>query len=102
MLDDTRKEINEKIMRDISAEREQQDMMWGVQDLNPELWAVILGEEVGEVCRAVLDNSSQEDLEKELIQVAAVAVQWVERLRNDPIQKQDTPEEEILDEDMPF
>ena len=29
MLDDTRKEINEKIMRDISAEREQQDMMWG-------------------------------------------------------------------------
>lgn len=42
----------------------------------------ILGEEVGEVGEAVLDLNDREDgvehLETELIQVAAVAVAWIE------------------------
>jgi NTP pyrophosphatase (non-canonical NTP hydrolase) len=38
----------------------------------------ILGEEFGEVCMAINDNSN---LEEELIQVAAVCVRWLEKMR---------------------
>jgi hypothetical protein len=47
---------------------------------------LILGEECGEVCRAVLNldrfttDANRKDLRSELIQVAAVAVAWVEKL----------------------
>lgn len=48
--------------------------------------AVILGEEFGEACRAVLEagdvvnDKHGAQLRKELIQVAAVAVAWIEAL----------------------
>jgi NTP pyrophosphatase (non-canonical NTP hydrolase) len=47
---------------------------------------LVLGEEVGEVARAVLEQDSVSahpgtDLCKELTQVAAVCVAWLERLR---------------------
>lgn len=50
-------------------------------------WAkfAVLGEEVGEVARALIErsfgNDTTEHLEEELIQVAAVAVAWVESNR---------------------
>jgi NTP pyrophosphatase (non-canonical NTP hydrolase) len=53
--------------------------------------AVVLVEEVGEVCRAVLESNglvhdgrkvgNYAQLQKELIQVAAVAVAWLEALK---------------------
>ena len=39
----------------------------------------VLGEEYGEVCRARLDGD-REGLRRELVQVAAVAVAWLEGL----------------------
>jgi len=39
----------------------------------------VLGEEFGEVARAVLDGNAG-DLQTELVQVAAVAVAWLESL----------------------
>lgn len=71
---------------DIYKERERQDFKWGDQSENPSiLWTTVLTEEVGEVAKAVLDfeyqhGGTEEDLRKELIQVAAVAVAWVEAL----------------------
>ena len=55
--------------------------------LNPgmELWErlAILGEEFGEVCRAVTyDNGSRDKLEGELIQVAAMAASWIEAMNS--------------------
>ncbi len=41
---------------------------------------LVLMEEVGEVARAVLDKEGKGALREELIQVAAVAVSWAERL----------------------
>ena len=43
----------------------------------------ILGEEMGEVCEA-LGRADIENLKEELVQVAAVAVKWVEYLKELP------------------
>jgi NTP pyrophosphatase (non-canonical NTP hydrolase) len=42
------------------------------------IWALILGEEVGEVNKAVLESGI--GVREELIQVAAVAVAWAEAI----------------------
>lgn len=75
----------------IDAERVRQAEKWG----GPHLWGVgdcssgavdstvkaaVLAEECGEVARAVLD-SDPESLRNELIQVAAVAVAWLEGMQ---------------------
>jgi hypothetical protein len=57
---------------------------WGVGDCSswkvaPTVKAAVLTEECGEVARAVLD-ASDNNLRAELIQVAAVAVAWLEAL----------------------
>ena len=40
----------------------------------------VLGEEVGEVARALNEGSSVEHLREELVQVAAVCAAWIERI----------------------
>ena len=56
---------------------------WGIGDcssdlVSPAVKAVVLAEECGEVARAALDGTM--DLKDELIQVAAVAVAWLESM----------------------
>jgi hypothetical protein len=74
----------------IDAERERQaakwsgEHLWGngdcssgfVEDI---VKVAVLAEECGEVARAVLDDSDR--LADELVQIAAVAVAWLESLR---------------------
>lgn len=70
----------EDVLRDILHERRRQDKKWGAdRNLDDYHWAAILGEEFGEVCEASLD-SLEVGLRNELIQVAAVAVAWIECL----------------------
>jgi NTP pyrophosphatase (non-canonical NTP hydrolase) len=64
--------IQEKVLKLIAEERERQDKKWGEQNHKPDRWAVILGEEYGEVCRAIFEETSSQYL-AELVQVAAVA-----------------------------
>lgn len=76
------------IWQAILEERERQAVQWG----EPHWWGVgdcsspnvaapvkvaVLAEELGEVARALLDNDP-DGLRRELIQVAAVAVAWLE------------------------
>lgn len=76
------------IWKEIQAERDRQREKWAL----PHLWGVgdcsssdvaeavkvaVLTEECGEVSRAVLDHDP-ERLREELVQVAAVAVAWLE------------------------
>lgn len=71
----------------IHAERERQDMKWGSQrHLHDDVWNRILGEEVGEVAKALNEQEPIENLRAELVQVAAVCVAWIEALdtRKDP------------------
>ena len=66
-------------LQEIHNERESQDDIWGEQNHKPAFWLSILGEEFGEVCRAVYENDT-ENYREELIQVAAVALSMVECL----------------------
>ena len=74
----------------ITAERKRQWAKWGrihewghgdcsSPGMAPEIKMTVLAEEFGEVARAVLDRKPG-DLRTELIQVAAVAVAWLEGL----------------------
>lgn len=72
------------ILDDVMRERLRQDSLWGKQEHDDGAWSLILGEEFGEVCKAALeiqfDLKDDEPLRKELVQVAAVAVNWIEAL----------------------
>ena len=73
----------------ITNERESQDRKWGEQNHNDYVWNAILTEEVGEVSKAILESRDSgigldainvDELEKELVQVAAVCVAWLEAI----------------------
>lgn len=77
------------ILNDILKERNFQDKKWGSQKYSMELWYAILGEEFGEVGKAILEYKTDIDLEvkddirDELIQVAAVAMAMIEQIDSD-------------------
>ena len=75
------------VFQDIWLERQRQDNLWGEQDHDDGVWSLILSEEVGEAAQQALRllfSSSRsvatDELRKELIQVAAVAVAWAEAI----------------------
>ena len=77
--------IQQNVLQDVRSERRRQDILWGDQTGHSNfLWSAILGEEFGEVCNAALKshfgNKPLDHLREELIQVAAVAVAWVEAI----------------------
>jgi len=73
-----------RVMREIQAERQRQDEKWGEQNHDDTWWLAILMEEVGELAQAMLHSSfggPHAGTERiELMQVAAVAVQWLEAM----------------------
>lgn len=83
-----------RVFRNIAAERRRQDDKWGEQNHDDLAWNAILGEERGEVERAILgltfmhcdDDISdlRTNLRDELIQLSAVAVAWVEAIDRRP------------------
>ncbi len=84
----------ENVLNDIREERARQDAKWGDQSGHSDyVWNAILGEEAGEVAKAVLEHEIAYamledirdelvlgDIRDELVQVAAVAVAWIEAL----------------------
>lgn len=69
-----------RIYEAIDRERDAQDRKWGSQrKQSPFNWVAILTEEVGETAEATL-KGTEEHLLSELVQVAAVAVCWLEAL----------------------
>ena len=67
------------IETEVLHERSRQDEKWGEQNHKPIVWAAILGEEQGEICKATLENRTDE-YRQELIQLAAVAIAAIECL----------------------
>jgi len=74
-----------KVFTLVSEERGRQNSKWGVQKHFGVVWFLILAEEVGEVAKAMLHTifggPESGCVKEELIQVAAVAVQWLEHLQ---------------------
>lgn len=77
-------ENQKKAIESILEERERQKSLWGRQVHDLPTWMTILTEEVGEVAQEVLNvkfkKHSIDCLRKELVQVAAVAVQILEQI----------------------
>ena len=79
-------QIDQRVLDAIVKERQRQIDKWGrYKDMPPPVWLMVLGEEFGEACAAAHDtlyddsNKGDEDhLEAELVQVAAVAIAWLE------------------------
>lgn len=70
-----------RAFRSIEEELNRQNAKWGDQSGHPmPVWYAILGEEVGEVAQAILEQKPDECL-KELIQVAAVAMQMIQAIQ---------------------
>lgn len=73
------------IVRQVLAERHRQDGKWGgtpgVNRRDDATYPAVLGEEVGEVCQAWLERDVPH-LREELVQVAAVAIAWIEEIDN--------------------
>ncbi len=77
----------------VSMERIKQDAKWGKQNHDNYKWLAILSEEFGEAGKALcemiptgkpkyLKQACLDNLEYELIQIAAVCVAWVECMRH--------------------
>lgn len=70
-------------LQDIMEERARQDLKWGAnRDLADLEWLAILTEEIGEAAEAVLNGRDRRGngLGDEVVQVAAVALAWLEAL----------------------
>ena len=65
----------------ITQECDRQDKLWGKQRHDDFVWLAIISEEVGEAAKAIMhnqfDGEAKGTLPTELIQIAAVAVQWL-------------------------
>lgn len=79
-----------EIIDDINIERQRQNDKWGQQDHDDYRWLAILTEEVGELSQSILHDEfggyASGTTEAELIQIAAVAVQWLECMRRRKVQ----------------
>lgn len=76
-----------RVLSDVAAERSRQNDRWGDQSGHADfVWLGILTEEVGESAQAVLHDTfggkASGTLYAELVQVAAVAVAWLEALHD--------------------
>lgn len=71
-----------EVLYEVGRERRRQDEKWGEQNHDDLFWLGILGEEFGEVSKAIIEGGpfGPTLLRNELIQVAAVAVSWVEAI----------------------
>lgn len=79
--------VRATIFRAVLDEMRRQVKKWGPQDSHTlDRWNAILTEEVGEVSRAINDGN-ENNLDTELIQVAAVALSFLEKLRTAKIRK---------------
>ncbi len=79
------------VIIDILEERDRQKAKWGDQVNPPFLWLAVLTEEVGELSQALLHNlfggKAKGTAYKELVQVAAVCVAWMEHWKLDHLDK---------------
>ena len=69
---------------EIIAEQSRQLVKWGVQNHDDFYWLGIVVEELGEVSKELIEGNPSE-MRKELVQLAACCVSWLECLeRNKP------------------
>lgn len=72
-------QIAPDVLSRILHEREEQREKWGdYSDHEDSYWLGILMEEVGEVAKEITEGAGPEAVRRELVQVAAVTIAWLE------------------------
>lgn len=74
--------LSDQILGGLLVEIRRQLELWDEQNHTDFYWLGILGEEFGEVAKALIENEPVV-LEKELFEVAAVALLWLECIVRD-------------------
>lgn len=77
--------FNSKAVSEIEAQRARNHTRWGEasienRDSDYPRWLPTLGEEFGEVCEALVLEGDHTRLRAELIDVAAVALMWIDSI----------------------
>lgn len=73
-----------KIIEKVLDERKRQDEKWGVQDHSAPVWATIIGEEYGEMCKAINEygfsptRKTEDEIYTEAIQTMASCMAMLE------------------------
>ena len=80
--EESMKRIEEWLVAEVLGETGRQIDQWGVQSHPAEHWLGILMEEVGEVARACIELD-EDAMRKELIQVAAICMSWLDNIDRD-------------------
>ena len=73
--------LREALHPDVLAERRHQDTVWGLQEHSDPIWLAILTEEVGEAAEGILHetfNDATGETRAEVVQIAAVALAWLQ------------------------
>lgn len=71
--------ISLTVYNSLAEERAHQDRKFGMEPLaTPEQLIAILGEEFGEICRCICQARSKAELNKEVRQLAAVGIAWLD------------------------
>lgn len=76
--------IKDKIISDILKERDRQDEKWGEQNHPAFVWLSIIGEEYGEMCKAVnefgfyADHQKEQEIYQEAIHTMASCMAMLE------------------------
>jgi hypothetical protein len=71
---------DEEVLELVLDERRRQDKKWGDQEHPTETWYLIAGEEFGEIGKAILELEDYDIIAEEVIQLAAVLVNFVGHL----------------------
>ncbi len=74
------KEVGWAALDLVLEERKAQDIKWGKQSHSDLYWLGILAEEFGELAKEIIESNGSKAIESELVQVAAVAVAWIEQI----------------------
>lgn len=75
--------IPSTVLHTITQERIEQDMKWGAYRDQPDMtWISILLKEVLEVAQATIEHDAVR-MKTELVQVAAVAIAWLEAIERE-------------------
>ncbi len=81
----------DSVIADVLKERDRQDKKWGEQNHNAYKWSAIIGEEYGEMCKAINEfgfnptEKNEHEIYMETIQTMACCMAMLEcmdRLRN--------------------
>lgn len=93
--------VKEKIIKKVLEERKRQDQKWGEQNHNAPVWGMIIGEEYGEMCKAINEfgfnptPETEQDIYTETVQTMASCMAMLECIERNRGKSRELPLKEF-------